>query len=502
MPDSPHDDELSPAEFHTLLEDMLARVAAAAQEARRSRDDSSAEPVAGASSVEPGAASVQASAAPAKGPVEAAPEPPASALAPAHDEEESSSDVWADTTPFWPMESSDALAPSAGTPSSQDPPSQPAWAWMRAAASADRSSSALPPDAAVPTAGSTGPAQLPAWMRQASLRGLAFAAAVVAIVGLGLPRAMPPATPTASSTSFDSMPPTSAGQTPVATVTAHDATPRAPSLDIAIDADASTESRMLDELARAIGAPGSAAAAAMPARLAIARYDTLPVTGADWQVVATLGTEEVYALVPAGSPLRHLGDLRGRRINVGPDGSARAASGAALYRALFGESPSRSASSALSRDDALRQMLANGEPEALLLFDGQPSTWFAALPASTRHALRLLRLDPGEPAGGRALQRYLPGHLAPGVDDGGTPIPTLREVTFLIAPASTRDAAPVLRALCDHLPTLRLDGHPKWREVDPALNLPTGLQRPGQLAAALTTCAPARPVPSINRRSS
>ena len=259
---------------------------------------------------------------------------------------------------------------------------------------------------------------------------------------------------------------------------------------------------MLDELTRSVGAPDGATAAGTPSTLAIARYDALPAASAGWQVVATLGTEEVYALVPVGSPMRHLGDLLGRRINVGPDGSARAVSGTALYRALFGASPSRSHSSALPRDDALRQMLAAGEPEAMLLFDGQPSSWFVALPASTRHALRLLRLDPGEPAGRRALQRYLPGRLAPGADEDGVPIPTLREVTFLIAPSSARNVAPVLRALCEHLPALRLDGHPKWREVDPALNLPTGLQRPGQLAAALTTCAPARPVPSINRRSS
>jgi hypothetical protein len=319
---------------------------------------------------------------------------------------------------------------------------------------------------------------------------------------LGVYHAIPPATPSAQLTSLDSLPPTSTGHVPAPAVVAHDANPSGPVLDIAIDADASTESRMLDELTRSVGSRGGAADAGIPSRFAIARYDTLPAASADWHVVATLGTEEVYALVPVGSSMRHLGDLRGRRINVGPDGSARAVSGAALYRALFGASPSRSDGSALPRDDALRQMLAAGEPEALLLFDGQPSSWFAALPASTRHALRLLRLDLGEPAGRRALQHYLPGRLAPGVDEDSAPIPTLREVTFLIAPSSARNVAPVLRALCDHLPALRLDGHPKWREVDPALSLPIGLQRPARLDAALTTCAPALPVSSINRRSS
>lgn len=72
---------------------------------------------------------------------------------------------------------------------------------------------------------------------------------------------------------------------------------------------------------------------------------------------------------------------------------------------------------------------------------------------------------------------------------------------FNLDAAVTNDQ-PVLRALCDHLPALRLDGHPKWREVDPALSLPIGLQRPGRLDEALTTCAPALPVSSINRRSS
>jgi hypothetical protein len=486
MPDSPRDDSSS-AEFHTLLEDMLERVSAAAREAQLARHRPNAGAVDGVSSVtaDPEGPGAQ---------VDAASELPASADAQEQDESEASSNVWADTTPFWPDESPEWPEPAPRTPP-QDKRPGPDWRWTATAASVDPPASASTSPAAVATIPSTGPAQPPAWMRHASPRALALAA-VAAIAGWGAYHAMPGATPAAPVASIESLPPTSAGPVPATVLAPHDVVPGRPALDVAIDADASTESRMLDELTRSVGAPGTAS------RFAIARYDSLPAASADWQVVATLGTEEVYALVPLRSTLRHLGDLRGRRINVGPDGSARAASGAALYRALFGASPSKSTASALPRDVALRQMLATGEPEAVLLFDGQPSSWLAALPADTRHGLRLLRLEPAEPAARRALQRYLPGRLASGIDGDGDSIPTLREVTFLIAPASARDVAPLLRALCDHLPALRLDGHPKWREVDPGVSLPTGLQRPEQLDATLAHCATAPPLSSINRRSS
>ena len=491
LPDPPHDDDLSAAEFHIALEDMLARVSAAANDAQRSRLESNGDVAADESSIEGNAEGAQTPAAAAHTDAAA----PSSADDPAQVEADSS-DVWADTTPFWPADPTDWLEHAGNTSSPSGPPPVPGWIWTTPKASDQPSSDASQPHAD----GSSHRAPPPGWMRRAS--PLAVALAVAVVVGWGAWQALPRGMSPPMSESLDGLPPTSAGPVAAAAVIAHAALPLRPALDIAIDADASTESRMLDELRQSVGAAGTATEPGVSPRLAIARYDTLPAASADWQVVATLGTEEVYALVPAGSPLRHLGDLRGRRINLGPDGSARAVSGAALYRALFGAAPSKSRSASLPRDDALRQMLATGELDALLLFDGQPSSWLAALPASTRHALRLLRLDPAEAAGRRALQSYLPGRVTPVGDSDGAPVPTLREVTFLIAPSSERNLAPVLHALCERLPALRADGHPKWREVDPTLSLPTGLQRPVQLAAVRDTCFPAIPTTSNNRRSS
>ena len=486
-----------------MLESMLERVSAAAREAQESRLQSDADVDAAATAlpVEADAEAAPALTGSANARADAASEPPGSATAQQQDEANSSCGVWADTTPFWPLDSHEWLGPCPETPPSADPPPDPAWSWTKPEASAMPSSSASPPHIAAPIARSTDPARRTGWMRPMRPHAVALVAAAVVGLGWSVHDALRPATPPPAFASLDGLPPTSAGRVAAAAVTARGADRGRPALDIAIDADASTESRMLEELARSVGSAGGATDAGIAPRFAIARYDTLPAASADWQVVTTLGTEEVYALVPAGSPMHQLGDLRGRRINVGPDGSARAVSGAALYRALFGASPPKSTSSALPRDDALRQMLAAGEPEAMLVFDGQPSSWFAALPTATRHALRVLRLDPGEPASRRALQRYLPGLLAPGVAED-RPVPTLREVTFLIAPSTASNVAPVLSALCDHLPALRLDGHPKWREVDPALSLPVGLQRPAQLDTALATCALAHPIPSVNRSSS
>ena len=109
------------------------------------------------------------------------------------------------------------------------------------------------------------------------------------------------------------------------------------------DADSATESTMLAQLARVSAADRPKAVLANArvgvgagAEFAIARYDALKARPANWHVVAPLNTEELYAVVRADSPWRSLDELRGRRINVGAAGSARALSGTTLYRQMFG----------------------------------------------------------------------------------------------------------------------------------------------------------------------
>ena len=268
---------------------------------------------------------------------------------------------------------------------------------------------------------------------------------------------------------------------------------------IASDPDASTETVMLQQLRQ-----GSATnAAGEKPSFAIARYDSLPAASRGWDVLVPLGVEEVYALVPVASRLRELDDLRGRRINVGAPGSPRAKSAEALYRVLFGQPLPPAPLRAVSKDVALPALLRGEGLDAMLLFDGQPSSWLAALPVETRLQLKLLRFDPARASGQRALQSYLATSVTPTLVTEPAPVPTLGEVTFLVASRGQANSPELVHRLCERLPALRAGGHPKWKDIDPALQLPVRLPRPPDIASAVQACAVSRSssIPSSGAQS-
>ncbi len=297
--------------------------------------------------------------------------------------------------------------------------------------------------------------------------------------------------------SYENLPEPAAGRPGSAAAAARKPIERAPPLQVAVDADASTESLMVDQLNGLGGAASQAAPtfASAPA-FAIARYDTLQAPSSDWRVVAPLNVEEVYALVPVTSRLRDLGDLRGRRINVGAPASARAISGAALYHTLFGAPLPATSLGSASKETALRALLDGQGLDAMLLFDGQPSAWLESLPMEMHLRLKVLPLQPGSPASRKALQAYLPATVAPTLANNRAAVPTLGELTFLVASLQAARPQQALRALCEQLPSLRARGHPKWNEVDPSLRLPLNVQRASGLDPALQACRLSPPVNS------
>lgn len=256
---------------------------------------------------------------------------------------------------------------------------------------------------------------------------------------------------------------------------------------ITIDPDASTEAVMLEQLLQ----DSMTGAVSAPA-FAVARYDTLQPAPRGWELLAPLSVEEVYALVPATSRLRELADLRGRRINVGERGSPRARSAEALYRTLFGRPMPLAPLGAASKDVALPALLRGEGLDAMLVFDGQPSAWLATLPVDTRLQLKVLRFDPNGSTAKRALQAYISTSVTPALASERAPVPTLGEVTFLVATRQEAQAPDLVRHLCERLPALRAGGHPKWKEVDPALQLPVPLPRSSGLASAASACSISR----------
>ena len=71
--------------------------------------------------------------------------------------------------------------------------------------------------------------------------------------------------------------------------------------------------------------------------------------------------------------------------------------------------------------------------------------------------------------------------------------PTLAVMSFLVTSDYTDEASidrirMFARSLCRNLPILRRDGHPKWREVQPDLQLEMGLRYSVPAFAAFYSC--------------
>jgi len=249
--------------------------------------------------------------------------------------------------------------------------------------------------------------------------------------------------------------------------------------------------------------------------LRIVHYDALQAARQDqnaaWRVVAPLFPEELHLVVRADSPLTYIHQIRGHSIDLGLATPGRPPTAAMLYERLFGEPLPPALARNTGWPDALAA-LAAGRTDVAVLVDAQPSSGWLALTPAQRAGLKLLALDPAAPESRRALQGFLPATLhPPGAAPAG--VPSLALMSFLAVddtpavpgppsaaqPAGAADEAllQLARSLCAALPTLRRDGHPKWREARPSLYLPVGWPYVEAAHQTLKHCPPdAAPRPS------
>ena len=280
-------------------------------------------------------------------------------------------------------------------------------------------------------------------------------------------------------------------------------------LDLAVDADEGGLSRLADDLARVAPfglrvtrSSGWADSVAAP-RLALLRYDALENLhrqrpNAALRLVAPLLVEELHFIVRADSPLQHVHDIEGETINTGPSSGSRALTVQTVYQRLFNRSLPASQTSVSDRDEALHQLLDTRSVDVIVVAEAQPSSWLATLPPERAAAIKLLPLEPAHPASRRALRAYLPATLRAGSTLPSSPtIASLGVMSFLVVsgPPNTakvgRSTAKVKRgnppaagaptdaqlsqlsrSLCRSLLPLQRDGHPKWRDWRPGLQLP------------------------------
>jgi TRAP-type uncharacterized transport system substrate-binding protein len=240
--------------------------------------------------------------------------------------------------------------------------------------------------------------------------------------------------------------------------------------------------------------------------LAIVRYEALDaasrLNGGNskarerLRVVTPLYTEELHALVRRDSPLEFVHELRGMRINVGPDQSSRRLTAARLYQRMFDAQLDPSKVSTLTDAAALTHLVKDKSLDAMLVVAGQPAKWLSDLPPDLARSVKLLKFDRNHPLAQKAIEAYLPATVratsyAKWLSED---VPTLATMAFLVTLDYTNTAAAAkidafLRALCHNMPLLRQQGHPKWREVELGLELETGWPYLDSARKAFEGCA-------------
>ncbi len=190
------------------------------------------------------------------------------------------------------------------------------------------------------------------------------------------------------------------------------------------------------------------------------------------RVLVPLHREELYFLVRADSPIGAVHEIRDARIAAGPLGSGGAFTTTALYRQMFGESPSPRQVKYMSDEEALLKLVDDKSVDVVVLVSGQPAALLADMKPAARRLLKLLPLDPSHPASQAALRAYLPATVrAANLPNLLTQdLPALAVQTLLLTydydlPTTIGFLTDFARALCASLDRLRTLGHPKWEEV-------------------------------------
>jgi len=200
------------------------------------------------------------------------------------------------------------------------------------------------------------------------------------------------------------------------------------------------------------------------------------------RVIMPLYNEEIYFIARADSPLNFVHEIKDAKISVGPLRSGTAMSATTIYRQLFGTALPEAKTSFLSNEDALLKLVSGTELDVVVVVAGQPAKLLVDMKPEARRLIKLLKFDPANPASAAALKTYYPVTIRASsypnllTED----IPGAAVKAFLVTydytlGTSVDKLGKFARSLCENLPRLQAEGHPKWREVQMALpDLPRG----------------------------
>jgi TRAP-type uncharacterized transport system substrate-binding protein len=190
------------------------------------------------------------------------------------------------------------------------------------------------------------------------------------------------------------------------------------------------------------------------------------------ELVARLAPQEVHVL--ARSEAESLSDLSGKKVSVGPAGSASAVTATALFKALGIDVEVSNLDEARAIEE-----LKQGELSAVVIVDAKPSPLLGAIPINI--GLHLLPIRFGTPL----EAAYLPTRFGAGdysnLIRSGSEVATVATGMVLLAAKSKGDKkaqAEIDQFVAVVFPRFaELQArHPKWREVNLAASLP-GIKR-------------------------
>ena len=185
------------------------------------------------------------------------------------------------------------------------------------------------------------------------------------------------------------------------------------------------------------------------------------------RLVAPLYLEEVHIVVRAGAGITRPEELKGKRVNIGPDNSGSSFSARILLR-HHGVAEATVALDRRSSSDAVVALLA-GQLDAVFLTAGQPVRYLRELDAKAGAQISLLSL--GRDKGLRYQRSKLPyraASIAPGIYPWlADTVHTIATPCVLVANVGADGAVvgAVAKAIYEQRDLLaRL--HPKWSQVD------------------------------------
>ena len=214
------------------------------------------------------------------------------------------------------------------------------------------------------------------------------------------------------------------------------------------------------------------------------------------RVIMPLYNEEIYFIVRSDSPLQYVHEIKDKKMNVDRLQSGTALSATTIYQLMFGQPIPEGNASFLSNEDALLKLTTDKSLDVVVVVAGQPAKLLADMKPEAKQFVRLLKIDPTNPATTAALKTYFPATIRSASypkwldqDVPGLAVKALLVTYDFTYKLTTDHMSRFARSLCKNFPVLQTEGHPKWREVDLSMpDLGAGWLYYGPMERVLRTC--------------